>query len=365
MDKSLAITDPQEVYTLASRIDNLIQLGKVLLDSGLMPAWIKTPQAAVAVIMKGMELRVGPMAALSLIYPINGVMAVAPQLGLALARRTGELEDLKVEDNGETCTVTIKRRGQSPVTTTFSQKDAERITFWDDRQRAEVPLSQKRNWKMYPKEMRFWRAVGSNLRITFSDAVHGLVLPDEAGAVTDQDGKPIEIVGKPEIISPETEYTANASIEPTAKQQGIDTQQDECDVDNDGDGVNIVTDEVGAAEICRQLRETARKIVGGKPSDLEVSRLAAVINSAIRDAYPEVDPASLDFLRYKVYTMVSGINVQSGAELPRGLVVAMLSRWSDTKAKRGYASNQQASVEIGTILKAFSTAEVAQAQEAK
>lgn len=140
----------------------------VLVKSGFLPTAVNTPEKAIAIIMKGKELGIGAMEALSSINVILGKPSVSPQLMLALARRTCQLEDLKMEATDKGATVTITRKGQSPYTTTFGIKEA-----------TDLQLIGKDNYKKQPAIMFQWRALASNLRITFPDAISGLYLIEE------------------------------------------------------------------------------------------------------------------------------------------------------------------------------------------
>jgi len=144
------------------------QQADVLVKSGFLPASVNTPEKALAIMQKGKELGIGPMEALSSINVIQGKPSVSPQLMLALARRTGELIDMKMETSEKGATVTITRKGQSPYTTTFGVKEA-----------TDLGLMGKDNYKKQAGTMFGWRALAANLRITFPDAISGLYLVEE------------------------------------------------------------------------------------------------------------------------------------------------------------------------------------------
>lgn len=185
-------------------VDDLIRLGTILLKSGLLPVSIKTPEAAAAIILKGHELNIGAMEALSSINVIQGKPTTSPQLMLALARRTKELENISIEDDGNACTVVIKRKGQSPITTTFSMEDAKRMN-----------LSNKDNWIKQAPTMRQWRALGANLRLTFGDAIAGLYTYEKMGAEVEVDGEgAMKLTALPEK-SIEATYEVQSEPTPT------------------------------------------------------------------------------------------------------------------------------------------------------
>lgn len=143
--------------------DAMCDQASALISSGFLPAHIRTPEQAVAIRLMGEELGVPMMLALRKIHVIQGTPACASELLLALARRTGELEDMQLKDDGQCCTCTIKRRGQTAHTTTFSMADAQAMG-----------LAGKDNWKKQAPVMRQWRALAKNLRVTFADAIGGM-----------------------------------------------------------------------------------------------------------------------------------------------------------------------------------------------
>lgn len=205
------------------------QQAATLLKSGFLPKSITTPEQAIAVMMKGVELGIGPMEALSGINVILGKPAVSPQLMLALARRTRELTDFQVSDDGNSCKVTIQRKGMSPITTQFSMEDAKGMG-----------LASKDNWIKQPKVMRQWRAVAANLRISFPDAIAGLYTPEELGAEvdTDEDGhmtikepapdpvvKAAEIEGAVVTVHSKNEEVSGAVISLLKQKASADTRE--------------------------------------------------------------------------------------------------------------------------------------------
>lgn len=141
---------------------------ETLVKSGFLPVAINTPEKALAIMQKGRELGIPPMEAMSSINVIQGKPSVSPQLMLALARRTGELEDIQMDVSDKVANVTVKRKGQSSYTTTFGIKEA-----------TDLQLITKDNYKKQPGVMFQWRALAQNLRVTFPDAIAGLYLVEE------------------------------------------------------------------------------------------------------------------------------------------------------------------------------------------
>ena len=158
----------------------MTQQAEMLVSSGFLPQSIRTAPQAVAIIMLGAELGIGAWAAINGISVIQGKTTVSPQLMLALINRTGQVEDIKIEGDAKGCTVTIKRRGRSAHSETFTMQDA-----------AAMNLANKPNYKSQPAVMLKWRAVAACCRVTFPDAITGMYTPDEMGADTNEEGEVI------------------------------------------------------------------------------------------------------------------------------------------------------------------------------
>lgn len=157
------------------------QQAETLVKSGFLPVAINTPEKALAIMQAGRELNIPPMTAFQMINIISGKISISPQLMLALARKTKELEKFSIDKNERQATVKVKRKDQEEVTTTFTIDMA-----------TKMGLATKDNWKKQPAIMLQWRAVAENLRLTFPDAISGLYTYDELGAEMDAEGNYIQ-----------------------------------------------------------------------------------------------------------------------------------------------------------------------------
>jgi len=145
-----------------------VQQAEIFLKSGLLPASIRTVEQVITIAEMGKVLSIPALVAINNINVINGKPTVAPQLMLALIRRSGLLADLKIEDDGSTCTVTMTRKGESPHVEKFSMTDA-----------AAMGLAGKDNWRKQPAVMRKWRAISAACRVVFPDVIWGFYTPEE------------------------------------------------------------------------------------------------------------------------------------------------------------------------------------------
>lgn len=142
---------------------------KLFIDSGFMPPTIRTVEQAMTIILTGRALKLNDMESLRSINVIQGKPCLSAQLMLALCQRTGELEDMRVDERPGMCITTITRKGKTPYAYTFSMDDAKLLG-----------LDQKDNWRKQAKTMLRWRSLSGNLRVTFADAICGIYTDDEA-----------------------------------------------------------------------------------------------------------------------------------------------------------------------------------------
>lgn len=181
----------------------MMQMADVMVRGGFLPQSIKTPQAAISIIMLGRELNIPPWQAINGINVIGGKPTVSPQLMMALIERSGLLEDIKVTDNGNECSVTMKRKGRSPHTETFSMADAERMKTKEDGK--VVSLAEKFNWRSMPKVMRKWRAVSACARFVFPDVLMGIYTTEEIDpdqAIDAETGEVVSVTTPPQPEAP-------------------------------------------------------------------------------------------------------------------------------------------------------------------
>lgn len=183
----------------------------VLIKTGFLPQHIRTPEQAVAVVLMGRELGVPMMQSLRKIYVVQGTPALASELMLALANRTGEVEDFEavdVAEEGGTAVVTLKRKGRKPHVERFSMKDAQ-----------SMGLAYKDNWKKQARIMRRWRAIAAACRVVFPDAVGGMYTLEEVAPDVPVDQMGYAIGDIPESAQPDLpKPTLDVkTVEPAAK----------------------------------------------------------------------------------------------------------------------------------------------------
>ena len=161
-----------------------LEAAKILIRSGLIPKYLKSPEQVVVVMAKGRELRLGPMQSLEQIYVVDNVPALRGQLMLDLIRRSFPNARIYYDWS--------KAPQRVSVHAARSKHDDLQVFTWDLDMASH--LLHKPCWKHYPRTMLTWRCVAEMARFLFPDALNGcLYTPEELGADTDVDGIPTDI----------------------------------------------------------------------------------------------------------------------------------------------------------------------------
>lgn len=144
----------------------------VFIQSGMLPAHIRSPEQAIVIMLKGRELGLPPIYALSTIGVINGKPVVAAEVMASLVyRRHGDQALRIVQSDARICTIEYRRRGWSePQTYSFSIEDAHR-----------AGLLMGNAWQKYPAAMLRARCISAVSRMAFPDAISGVYTPEELG----------------------------------------------------------------------------------------------------------------------------------------------------------------------------------------
>ena len=183
MSEQQAIVKHQEPASELATWRAMREQAKELVQSGFLPKAVNTPEKAMAIIQTGKELGLGPMQSLRSIHIIEGKPTMSADLiaGLALANVPGSV--LRVAETTDAkCVIKAGRAGSELTTFTYTMADAQR-----------AGLTNKQNWRNYPRAMLRARAITEAARAIFPDAVMGLYDPDELGAVTTPAGEMIQV----------------------------------------------------------------------------------------------------------------------------------------------------------------------------
>lgn len=216
--KGMAAIVPQDV-------DQTFRLAQALAASGdMVPKHFQNrPNEVMAAIMRGMEIGLAPMQAISNIAVINGRASLWGDALPALMQRAGHHLDAEIIGEGdEMKAVATLVRGDTgrKITREFSVEDAKKANLW----------GKQGPWQTYPKRMLMMRARAWAVRDGASDAMMGLQVAEEAQDMPIKDVTPPEpLEGRrnlaQSIMGADTPEEPSAAPEPPeAADEAIETR---------------------------------------------------------------------------------------------------------------------------------------------
>ena len=185
------------------------EIGSRLIKTGFLPEAIKTPAQAVAIMLKGEELGIPRMYALSNIHVIKGKPTCSAELMLTLIRRDHGSRAIRVKyTDNQKCTVQWRTPG-------WDDDISEYTWTIEDARAAGVAVGD--NWKKYPAAMLRARTISAVARMAFPESIAGMYTPDEIGGqvtVTESGDVEYEETGQ-EAIFAETRVieTPNGTVD--------------------------------------------------------------------------------------------------------------------------------------------------------
>jgi hypothetical protein len=173
---------------------DVMTLGQVLAQSGYF-ADAKQAGQAVVKVLAGQELGFGPIASMTGIHVIKGKVTLSANLIGAAVKRSGRYEYFVDALDEKQCVITFYQRldpgaeAHKVGVSSFTIADAKA-----------AGLVNGENWKKYPRNMLFARAMSNGAKWFCPDVFGGPVYtPDELGAIVDgETGEVVDITPEPE-----------------------------------------------------------------------------------------------------------------------------------------------------------------------
>lgn len=190
----------------------------MLVKTGFLPQAIDTPEKAIAIMLRGRELGIPPMEALSKLYVVKGRVTCMGELMLSLihSHHAGEVNIL--ESSEKIARVRMRRK-----------EDRQWDTFiYTIEAAAKAGLTSGPNagsWKKFPEQMLLWRVIAKGARIVFPDVIGGMYTPEEAGLTVRVEEDEVALNGDGQTVAEAEEDTdAEASVE--VKFEVVDQNED-------------------------------------------------------------------------------------------------------------------------------------------
>ena len=175
----------------------LVQQADIISKSGLAPSSLRNkPEAILTIALKGRELGVPPMQALSHIHIIQGRPTMSAELMRSLVQREGHRINVQFDERSQTAKVTGQRFNR--ITGEYEEHIAEATFSMEDAKRAGI--TGKDNWKKYPRAMLVARATSIIVREHFADVAMGVsYTPEELAPdlAVDEYGAPLPAAPEP------------------------------------------------------------------------------------------------------------------------------------------------------------------------
>jgi hypothetical protein len=184
----MTMTEGRELMTL----EETMSLGTVLVKSGYFKDARDASQAVVKV-LAGREMGFGPIASMQGINIIQGQPSIGANLLGAAVKRTNKYNYRVVHLDNDRAELAFFENGQEVGRSTFSMDDAQR-----------AGLNTKQNWKQWPRNMLFSRALSNGTRWYCPDVFGGVTpyTPEELGAEVDAEGQVIDVTPQPVTNGP-------------------------------------------------------------------------------------------------------------------------------------------------------------------
>ena len=180
----------------------------VLEAGGMVPDTIKTPQAALAVMLAGHELGIPPFAALRTVFIVNGRTELMTQGLLALLRaRDPSAEIIWHQYDAKGADVELFRNGRSMIRVTYNESDRElskqgykKVGQWKATQTGKRYFEQAKDssgapkwemdhespWQRFPRDMYAYNAVKRAIRLGAPDVLYVRPLPPQVAFMEEE-----------------------------------------------------------------------------------------------------------------------------------------------------------------------------------
>lgn len=171
--------------------DDVERAAKAMAASGFFPDSKQWGQAIVKV-LAGRELGFGAFASMTGVSVIQGKPVIGANLLAAAVKQTGKYNYRVLKHNESECQIAFLENGQQVGVSVFTMDDAKAAN-----------LTAKDNWKKYPRNMLFARAISNGQKWYAPDVFNGVTVytPDELGQSVDDEGNIVEAESRPAPVA--------------------------------------------------------------------------------------------------------------------------------------------------------------------
>lgn len=200
----------------------MVEQAATLVKSGFLPAHIKTPEQAVAVMLTGQELGIPAMTALRTVAVIQGKVTLQAELMAALIERDYGANALRVEETDDTaCLVSYHKPG-------WPERKHYTFTIEDAKQAGLGGV----NWQKYPAAMLRARCISAVAKMAFQATLGGIYTPEEMDApvTVTEDGEVVydppapidDVIDAAPAPTPIAEPTGSGPLHPLGRKRAAE-----------------------------------------------------------------------------------------------------------------------------------------------
>jgi hypothetical protein len=182
-------------------LDDTFKVSEAFAKSGFFTD-AKDAAKALVKIMAGREIGLGPFASMNGVHIIQGKPSLGGGIIATMVKAHPRYDYRLTEHTDDACEVAFFQDGQELGRSRFSMEDARKAA-----------LGNKDNWKKYPRNMLFNRAISNGARWYCPDAFGGVIVytPEELGAEVDSEGAVIDVTPTPTDNGPKWEQVPEQS----------------------------------------------------------------------------------------------------------------------------------------------------------
>jgi hypothetical protein len=179
-DPAAPTRGPRQVIRFTS-LNDVFTTAQQLFAAGCTPRGVDRPEKLIPILLTGAELGLGIMQSIKHITPpVNGACNLWGDMGLALVRQSGELQQFeeRIEGDGDDrkAVCVIQRRGYTVKTFEYTLKLAKALKSYQAAYRVDAKTGKQGGgpWLDDPDNMLMWRARWRAIRSEFTDVLNGL-----------------------------------------------------------------------------------------------------------------------------------------------------------------------------------------------
>lgn len=199
-------SQPRGLMPSKNEWDQIKEIALMAVKSGMLPAAIKTPEAAAIIALKGRELGLPPMVAFSHIHVIQGRPTMSAEIMLAYVYKDHPGCVIDIVERSETRCEIHARRAEETKMTKFE---------WNLDRAKKMGLIGKDNWVKQPGTMMFWRTISEMKRAKFPEVLMGIDYSREE--LEDSGIRNVEPIAIPDTPPPAAQSVKKASAKPAPK----------------------------------------------------------------------------------------------------------------------------------------------------